>query len=614
MHSARFAQLETRPKPIDLSAPQAERMRVLKELATILPQLGRRHQLTIVGKGGSLLHLCEGVERPTTDYDCDTSKVLARDLQGQLLQQALRSIEGVFNPTVTVPANRSQPVKFGWNARLATGQELSPVDSFINTKHVNDLNDPKFREQHVRLQDGMLCYASERLYEGKVHALTNRTAARDLYDTWYGLTHHLDRIAPATRIRLATAWRHQPQLDAKFLQSWNRDLEKDGGLRNRVNIEEMILGIMECLDGDPVVALQREPRRKPAFVVDNRARTMAFGLAGPDPSEPFRTLYKCGQSDDEVRTLCTFIVGSRVDIWPALKSEQPKGGTADGISKLMAICAEQVRTAGGRTPGQGAAATETAKQAVPASAESAQEPEPSEGARSGADDAETRLDAGANLGPDTALTVLRQIADRRWQTIQHDHQARYPVPWSRPPAPAAEFDAVLTPIGNGDTELHLSVELNEALGAMNDTARTRIAQWRREHALPALPGARNDADDQRLEWRLRFSGRDECRSGAEPGERVRVEAKALERALAAATGVPHSGEAVPPHGPDYRYEPGGKVTRRTATARHESSVVRGSASEIRRTITSSHVGTWTPSLIVAEEQERSRPRPRSREI
>ena len=66
-------QLESMPRPIGENPIAEERIAVLRILAKRLPQIAARSQIRVVGKGGTLLRLCEGLRRPSTDYDCETN-------------------------------------------------------------------------------------------------------------------------------------------------------------------------------------------------------------------------------------------------------------------------------------------------------------------------------------------------------------------------------------------------------------------------------------------------------------------------------------------------------------------------------------------------------------
>ena len=110
--TVRRFQLDALPPDIPTDRVDEQRLAVLRELAIRLPALGIRHELQIVGKGGTLLHLCEGANRPSIDYDCDTNRIWPKPDQARLLRQALRGLPNVADPLVSNPANRAQPVSF----------------------------------------------------------------------------------------------------------------------------------------------------------------------------------------------------------------------------------------------------------------------------------------------------------------------------------------------------------------------------------------------------------------------------------------------------------------------------------------------------------------------
>ena len=71
----------------------------------------------------------------------------------------------------------------------------------------------------------------QHLFQGKADAFCNRSAGRDLYDVWYGLSHCVDRIEPSTRIQL---YEHTNQMTQLLIDEWNTDLADDSVLRGQV--------------------------------------------------------------------------------------------------------------------------------------------------------------------------------------------------------------------------------------------------------------------------------------------------------------------------------------------------------------------------------------------
>lgn len=317
--NARRDHLDVLPKPIPDGLIAEQRIAVLRILATRLPQLAARAQIHIVGKGGTLLRLCEGTPRPSTDYDCDTSARWNDAAQARAIRQALRSVHNVLDLTITEPRTRAQPVRFAWHSRLRDGSTTT-IDSYINSKLVPELANPDFRERHVRVHNGITTYTSERLYQTKADAFCDRCAGRDIYDIWYGLSHHLDRITPATRLELHERTNQMTELD---LAVWNDDVATDPVLRGHVDAEDMLTGVMECLDTDPVVALHTHPDRKLGFHVDTAGQTVALGLL-PSGDEPFHDVVRVPQT--RASELADLALASRAPIWDALGQPAPSGG------------------------------------------------------------------------------------------------------------------------------------------------------------------------------------------------------------------------------------------------------------------------------------------------
>lgn len=86
----------------------------------------------------------------------------------------------------------------------------------------------------------------------------------------------------------------------------------------------MLLGILNCLDTDPVVALHAHPDRTLGFFVNTEANTIALGLAKTD-DQPFHGLYTCPQG--EAASLSKFITATKTEIWPTLGTSRPSGGS-----------------------------------------------------------------------------------------------------------------------------------------------------------------------------------------------------------------------------------------------------------------------------------------------
>ena len=346
----RWHQLDSLPPPIEDNPVEEERMRVLRILAQRLPDIAARSQIRIVGKGGTLLRLCEGTPRPSTDYDCDTNTRWPDAAQARAIRQALRDVPNVRELNIVEPSTRTQPVRFNWQARLRDGSTAT-LSSFINTKITPELDEPEFRAKHLRVQDGINTYTPERLYQGKTDAFRGRAASRDLYDIWYGLSHHIDRIAPATRIELDDHTTRN--LTAEQLADWNEDLAQDQVLSGNVTVDDMLTGIMECLEKDPIVALNANPERGLYFLVETTRRTISLGLK-PAGDEPFLALYTRPQANAD--DVAAFTLACKAPVWDAMGITPPSEGKGAQHKLLTEIISENIDRqnalglARGRTP------------------------------------------------------------------------------------------------------------------------------------------------------------------------------------------------------------------------------------------------------------------------
>ena len=130
--TVRRHQLHTLPPNIPTDDIAEQRLAVLRELAIRLPALGTRHELGTVGKGGTLLRLCEGVNRPSVDYDCDTDKLWPKPDQARLLRQALRGLPDVTDSVVSNYASRGTSRR-GCGARGPYAGAASPRRKYFRT-------------------------------------------------------------------------------------------------------------------------------------------------------------------------------------------------------------------------------------------------------------------------------------------------------------------------------------------------------------------------------------------------------------------------------------------------------------------------------------------------
>ena len=245
------------PEPIPDNPVAEQRIAVLRRLAERLPLLAARVQIHVVGKGGTLLRLCEDTPRPSTDYDCDTSTRWNDTAQAQAVRQALRNTPNVNDLVITEPRNRNHPVL----RRLVWAQ-------------------PSPRPNHAEDPD-----PASRTYE--------RT----------------DGLRP---LRMAR--------------------RRDDGqvLQNQVNADQMLMGIMECLETDPVIALHTYPERRLGFQIDRTNQTVAMGLQANNEN-PFHALVRLPQHRSA--ELADLALASRAPIWHAI-GQRASPSDLDGQRKL----------------------------------------------------------------------------------------------------------------------------------------------------------------------------------------------------------------------------------------------------------------------------------------
>lgn len=107
------------PEPIPPNATERERLRVLKVVAQRLPELAARRDIKMIGKGGTVLALADGLTRPSTDYDADTDKPIGKPTLVGMMNQILKSIPGLREASADWTGRRSDPVLPSPGARPA---------------------------------------------------------------------------------------------------------------------------------------------------------------------------------------------------------------------------------------------------------------------------------------------------------------------------------------------------------------------------------------------------------------------------------------------------------------------------------------------------------------
>ena len=302
------------PDPIPTTETESERLRVLKIVAQRLPDLATRQEIKMVGKGGTILNLADGLTRPSTDYDADTDKPVGKPTLMRMMTQLLRTIPGVRSPVASWNGRPSGPVRFEWQ-NATTG---IAAKSFLNTTmrgastirpHAWRLTGPEIDDGTIRLVDGMQIYTTVELMRGKASAFMARAQGRDTYDVAWALSTRLEDVEPQTRTALdqfMTAGTTDEQWG-----NWREDYETDP-IMLRANMDPVMETILECLEKDPVVRCGREPERGLGFWVNGPMNTVALVLAEQGDNAPHEPLFEVPRS--AVGELARFLVDARADL------------------------------------------------------------------------------------------------------------------------------------------------------------------------------------------------------------------------------------------------------------------------------------------------------------
>ena len=336
MTLSRARQQITAPLPIPPKPTEHERLRVLRHVATTLPLVTARHGIRMIGKGGTMLALADGLTRPSTDYDADTDKPLSKPEQQRLMQRVMRSVPGIRDPKVTWSGHRNHAVLFSWT-QARTG---ITAGSFLNvtTRNLENarhqawrLTDPVIENTMVREVDGMPVYTTRELMRGKAGAFMNRGRARDTYDVAWALATRLDEIDPETRITLDRFMKTGTS-DEQWDQ-WRDDYRSDPIMSRAPGLDAALAIISDCLELDPVVRCAREPDHVLDFWVDETR--ISLNLAGPTGHEPPERLFTVPRT--ELHELADFVIGSGADLSQRLgmSPEELRREGGDGVTRIL---------------------------------------------------------------------------------------------------------------------------------------------------------------------------------------------------------------------------------------------------------------------------------------
>ena len=325
------------PDPIPYTETERERLHVLKIVARRLPELAARRDIRMVGKGGTILTLADGLARPSTDYDADTDEPVGKPTLVAMMDQILRTTPQLHEASAHWTGKRTDPVTFSWRNRA----KQIAADSFLNTTvrraHAHrppaeGLAGARIDETTVRIVDSMPVYTTTELMRGKASAFMGRARSRDTYDVAWALSTHLKDVDPETRITL-DQFLSTGATDEHW-KEWRRDYENDR-IMCRASMDEVMATIIDCLEKDPVVRCAREPERGLAFWIDGAANTVSLVLPGQGEHTPLEKLLEVPRN--AIQELAQFVLDAGADLSHRLNlapHDIRQEGT-DGLARII---------------------------------------------------------------------------------------------------------------------------------------------------------------------------------------------------------------------------------------------------------------------------------------
>lgn len=203
--------------------------------------------LPMVLKGGTALLLCYGLDRFSEDLDFDAPKrfnLLSR------VEKLMQRVATAHEVRVVKDTETVQRLKIHYTARasllasepvlanMAEGvQRLLKIETSF--RHAPAAAD-------VRLHDGIRVYALPRLIEQKLHALVQRTTARDLYDVAFLARSQAEAFSPQAWQTLRSAAADLNALEARFLPAF-----EDDAILNPGHLPEMLFQLQTALEKHP---------------------------------------------------------------------------------------------------------------------------------------------------------------------------------------------------------------------------------------------------------------------------------------------------------------------------------------------------------------------------
>lgn len=167
------------------------------------------HDIPMVLKGGTALLLCYGLDRFSEDLDFDAPKKFnIRARVEKVLEQTTKAHSvRVVKDTETV-----QRLKVHYTG--AVSDRLLKIETSFRTPPGPD---------HVIVIDGIRTYRVDALIEQKIHALENRTAARDLYDIAFLSRHHAEHFSANGLDKLVKLMTNVDAIEERFQQAFEDD-------------------------------------------------------------------------------------------------------------------------------------------------------------------------------------------------------------------------------------------------------------------------------------------------------------------------------------------------------------------------------------------------------
>ena len=247
------------PEPIPPTDTEREHLRVLEIVAQRLSELAARRGIKMIGKGGTILILADSPTRPSTDYDADTGKPLAKPTLVGMMNQILKGISELRDARAAWSGKRSHPVIFTWRT---PSQEIAPLSFLKTTVRTAETQRPQpwqllnteIDEAAIRTVNGMQIYTATELMRGKVSAFMGRAKGRDIYDVTWALSAQLKDVDRRTRITL-DQFMDSGSTDEQWTQ-WRNNYETDQFM-SRACMDKVMETLIDCLEQDPVVSCAR---------------------------------------------------------------------------------------------------------------------------------------------------------------------------------------------------------------------------------------------------------------------------------------------------------------------------------------------------------------------